>query len=819
MVNLDLEAISTSNEVIIEQFPTNYGFREFVSGSIYHSNDLKSISDSIETYGKNEQYQSYYILPQEIKEYISNNQGRLAGYTGAVNADYLIIDIDDSNLGQALNLAKTLLKSFEAKYEIDPGHIRTNFSGSKGFHIRIPAQLFGGFEYSQNLPDIHKNIAKELTQGIITIDESIYKHIGLIRIINSINQKSGLVAIPLTYREVSDLSIEQIMEMAKSPRTVEYIDPEDINTNESFATIKNEYSKAVKSGEIHLSKGISSEEITDFWSPKETGNRHDSLTKIVGHLIKNGLPDSSIRVITKLWNTTNNPPKEETLLNKEVEDLLKSYGKIKGEFWQIIRKQGSSPKIDISELEYLDFLSKIGFGKYYLKKGFEFVYIQKNIVHIVQSAQIKDYVLEYLKNLNNNSTPFKEQIQNVMISKSSHYLNDNKLELIKPVEVNLMRDTKDNARFFYKNCIVNISRDNGVTVEDYSNLDGLIWDTQVIQREFILDTQNKSIFEKFLLNVCRESVERLKSFKSMIGYLLHNYKDRANAKAIVLCDEKIPENGEPNGRTGKSLFGEAISRMKNSIRMDGKNINFTDKFAFQQIELNTEIMEFNDVNRAFNFERLFSVITDSITVEKKNGHAFSIPFERSPKILISTNYTLKGVGDSYNARMLEIEFSDYYNSRHQPIDDFKHRFFDEWDEPDWNKFDNFMISCVLLYLRESLVVSEPINIELRKLIDNTKPEFVEFAESELTNNLKINKNKFLESFKNSYPDFGRLLTQRTFTEWVRAFANYKGYNCGDLRSNSNSYYILRDSENDPLTEWNQKTPGNLISRPMFEKKD
>ena len=50
------------------------------------------------------------------------------------------------------------------------------------------------------------------------------------------------------------------------------------------------------------------------------------------------------------------------------------------------------------------------------------------------------------------------------------------------------------------------------------------------------------------------------------------------------------------------------------------------------------------MRKNFDFERLFSVITEGLTLEKKNKDAIKIPFNKSPKVSITTNYALKGDG-------------------------------------------------------------------------------------------------------------------------------------------------------------------------------
>ena len=65
-------------------------------------------------------------------------------------------------------------------------------------------------------------------------------------------------------------------------------------------------------------------------------------------------------------------------------------------------------------------------------------------------------------------------------------------------------------------------------------------------------------------------------------------------------------------------------------------------------------------------------LANDITVVKKNQNEMIIPFHQSPKIIISTNYTIAGSDDSTLVRQFEVEFSDHYNTSHRPIDEFGH---------------------------------------------------------------------------------------------------------------------------------------------------
>jgi phage/plasmid-associated DNA primase len=119
--------------------------------------------------------------------------------------------------------------------------------------------------------------------------------------------------------------------------------------------------------------------------------------------------------------------------------------------------------------------------------------------------------------------------------------------------------------------------------------------------------------------------------------------------------------------------------------------HFSKSFSFQSVTLVTAIIEVIDAIYKLNFDKLFSIITDDIAVEKNNQNKIIILFHQSHKVAISMNYTIEGADDSMLHRQFVIEFSDHYNKVHRPIDEFGHRFYDEWSKEEWNSFLNYMI--------------------------------------------------------------------------------------------------------------------------------
>ena len=761
----------------------NFNIIEYAEGGALHNCIFKNVNDKVNTDGKTDCYHTAFIHTKKIIEYANihkNEKGKptVKGYKDEVWAKELIIDFDieeenqQEDLDNLLEDLRKLLRTIESKYELDLKHIRINFSGRKGFHIRIPAILFGGFTPSENLPSQLKSIALELVEGM-RIDTSIYSHIFYIRYVNSKNSKSGLCAIPLTAQEVFNLSIDQIKELAKNPREIVQIEDEELEPNVALTELKEKSSSSKPNKKIK-----STEQTEDLWGNVPVGQRNKTLTKNVGRLIERKVMPNDILALVLLWNRSLNDPEDEGVVKSHVQRLINDYGVNLHTFW----KRNEKKEIVFSLVEFRKYLEAEGFAKTYLGKGYVFIKISNNIIKEVTLTQIKDHVLNYIRNIDN---PHKVEVEEAIL-RSTTVLEKDLIESITTLSPQINMDNKNKAVFYFNNSVVEVSKDE-IRTGDYKTTNGLVWESQVIKRDITIDDKTESDFEKFLFNVAGSNEEKFRSFQSAIGYLLHSYKDSSNAKVVVLCDEKVTEF--PDGRTGKSLFGKAISNVKRSVRIDGKNFTFDNRFTFQQVNLDTQVLEFNDVKKDFDFENLFSVITDDMSIENKGQKPFVIPFSKSPKILASTNYTIRGLGSSFRDRLFEIEFSDFYNEAHRPIDDFGKRFLDDWDESEWNAFYNFMFKCVKIYLDKGLIYPINVNLQMRKLIDSTSREFVEFMETQDLSDGRIKKILY-ENFQHNYPDY-LWLKQNTFSKWLKSYCEIRGLKLYENRSNGNTIVLIK----------------------------
>ena len=179
-------------------------------------------------------------------------------------------------------------------------------------------------------------------------------------------------------------------------------------------------------------------------------------------------------------------------------------------------------------------------------------------------------------------------------------------------------------------------------------------------------------------------------------------------------------------------------------------------------------------------------------MEKKNQNEMIIPFHQSPKIIISTNYTIAGSDDSTLDRQFVVEFSDHYNKSHRPIDEFGHRFFNEWSGEEWNSFNNYMIGCMQLYLNRGLVDCGHVNLERKKLIDSTSEEFAEFFEN-IELGKEVHKKILFENFKREYEEYEDMQPVR-FSRWIREAAKIKGVKVKERKTGMERYVRIGESE-------------------------
>ena len=485
----------------------------------------------------------------------------------------------------------------------------------------------------------------------------------------------------------------------------------------------------------------------------------------------------------------------EAVLNKvEEENSFK-------QFWT----KNDKGTIKIVHILFKMFLEDNGFYKYCPEgsRNYVFVKVTNNLIDHTSEKEIKDFILDHLLNLDDSS------IYNYFAD-HTRLFREEFLTLLSTIDIYFIEDTQDSAYLYYKNCAVQITKDS-IKPIDYLDLGGYVWKDHVIDRNFNMCKIQDCTYKTFISNICGKNEERINSMESTIGFLLHGHKNLSYCPAVILNDELISDN--PEGGTGKGLFMNALSHMKKVVTIDGKSFVFERSFAYQLVSADTQILVFDDVRKYFDFERLFSVVTEGLTLEKKNKDAIKIPFSKSPKIAITTNYAIKGAGNSFARRKWELELHQHYNKNHTPLDDFKKLMFGEWNDEEWCQFDNYMINCLQNYLANGLQKSRFVNLEIRQLSAATSHDFIEWCglldSNSVNTTLKVEerlyKHDLYIDFVSEYPDYApksKLTISRTrFYKWLVSYALFKeGVQPQEGRDSNGRWIIIKQKPKQPLHE-------------------
>lgn len=475
---------------------------------------------------------------------------------------------------------------------------------------------------------------------------------------------------------------------------------------------------------------------------------------------------------------------------KQVQEEIKENDDI---FWDVKILKSGEEKITVEPFKYAHFLMKNGFKKYYPETAEKptFVRVVENKVNLSSTEKIKDFVLNHLIAVG------EINVWNYC-SKSPYLFTEAHLNMIDSIHLEMLSDTKDFTFLPFLNGVVKVSK-QGTDLIGYIDVDGYIWEDQIITRNFKEVEDYKNDFEDFIEKVSNNDIERTKALRSTIGYLIHTHKDKTDQKAIIFNDEEINEN--PNGGSGKSLMLTALNYIRKVVKIDGKSFdpNKSD-FVYQRINLDTQIVSFDDVKRNFNFEQLFSLITEGIAVNRKNKDEIFIPFERSPKIVITTNYVINGTGHSHERRRHEIEFFQYFNNKVSPLDVYGRLLFDSWDDEDWNKFDNYMVSNIQLFLKKGLIQSKSINAEAKRFIQSTHISFYDWVDDEpIQTNVRIYNAEIMAKFTTDNKMF-KDIPPRRLIAWINSYANFKGYELVKERDHNGRYFQLVTEEKTKYTD-------------------
>ncbi|MCH2045949.1 MAG: CHC2 zinc finger domain-containing protein [Saprospiraceae bacterium] len=520
-------------------------------------------------------------------------------------------------------------------------------------------------------------------------------------------------------------------------------------------------------------------------------------------------------------------------------------------------KEGDAKyKYQFDYTNILEFLKNRGFGLYeYGVEKFRFIKQDNKVLEETTAHKIQRYVLNYTREID------EKPVVELLLRGGDQYLGQKKLQNMYMLTPEFNRSDKACMYLYFKNGFWKITKDE-IIQRPLSELPRHIWSNKIIDFEpeylgkpmasierdgddlkvELTEEAHKSHIAQFYLNsscfawkkkqeliesedgvkywVEREQPEKQTEeekqtcYQNLVakmiaaGYVLHDYIDYGNAKAVVCMDGIESEVGSSHGGTGKSVWAKQFKHLVPQVTIDGKKKNLEDdNHIYENVDERTQVILFDDVRVNFNFEFLFSHITTGITVNEKGVKRYNL---EPRKFIITTNHALNGEGNSYRRRQYYISFSDYYNGHRSLSDEFGCQLFHEWEHEQWNLFYNWIATCIQTYLRFGLEFKiDKGDVDRRKLRQKISENFLDWAglfynieEQGAFLNNKVEKDYACNKFLESYPQEKRFMNPRKFKQKLQMYAEYIGleFNPGvttkdrRIKSNSKEYLVLGNKD-------------------------
>lgn len=428
-----------------------------------------------------------------------------------------------------------------------------------------------------------------------------------------------------------------------------------------------------------------------------------------------------------------------------------------------------------------------------------YIHVRDNVVSRIKAKQITSFVAQWME-----EQGLDERLRDKVLR--SHDLPNNQTSTLRVRDdLDFSRATAAMQLFYFRNGWVEVTTD-GCTLHRYSELgDRFVWKESIIRHDyrqmppmFTVERLDDGTYHvnfadnppskllHFLVNASRlywrkedeEGLEltdaehteehlSLVSKMAAVGYLLHSHKSEAEAWAIICQDSTLGEiEDECNGRSGKSFFLKAVSRMLNAFPLEARVPSVVDnRFLFDGVTEATDLIVVDECHKNLNFDFFFGKITGDLRYEEKGNHPVLIPFARAPKLAFATNYVLRRHDPSTEGRLWPLVFSDFYHVATKKNDyretrtirdDFGCNLMGtDYSEADWQADIAFMVQCVQFYLslsaEEHRIMPPMSRIEKREQMAAVGKDFKQWADdyfAEDSGNLdcEIKCNEVLSSF-------------------------------------------------------------------------
>lgn len=562
-----------------------------------------------------------------------------------------------------------------------------------------------------------------------------------------------------------------------------------------------------------------------------------------------GNPKKDLRDYLEIWSS-----------KYEFKQMLNNA--VKAGFWDYDPKGN----VLLSTTNLLWFLKIHGFCKYkdIVSQQTKYIRVQDYVVKEYEGKEIREFVRRELQNLN-VGCPVIEA-----------YLNSKKctaavFDDMDTVDLDFNKATHDSRTFFFQNTAVRVWKDR-IDLIKHKDIENFAWDKSIIphkfqrkQPAFIINGEEIEIKHtlsnlfKVLINTSRmywreeyenrstlvEKTERLYREQNhfniagerltatekeeqmahlcnkifALGYIIHTYKLPSRARALWLMENKLTEEGESSGGSGKSFVISALETIGilSTVTLEGRDKKLTDNNHFMdRVSESTDLLLIDDANDELDFDRFYTMITNSITINPKGKASFQISFKEAPNVAFTSNFAPPRLDGSTERRLLPMVFSDYYHVQtpdndyhetHTIRNDFNNRELLDYDysEEEYNMDINFLIDCEQYYLtlaEMGIVKKPPMEMVYKRTQKkNMGDQFKDWADnfflvSSYNLDMFHQKSDLYDQYVRYLGIKGKPKTITNFMKALRAYAAFNDYkiNMPYLKGCYNGRIIRANSE-------------------------
>ena len=264
-----------------------------------------------------ESYLSAFCFGEDFRRLLTET-GSTAGFAGPCWSPWLWFDLDSEDLHYAHKDAGALAAFLVERYGVQPGELLLFFSGSKGFHVGLPTALWSPAPSA----DFHRTArrfaehAAELAS--VTIDVGVYDRVRAFRAPNSRHPKTGLHKRPLSFDELTGISLDRILELARQPApfTLPEVtgtsDQADADWQAAAALVEQEAeAKAVRRAAGNGAPTLNRATLDFIRHGADQGDRHRLLFSAAANLAEFGCPPAlAVALLEEPSLDSGLPPKE-----------------------------------------------------------------------------------------------------------------------------------------------------------------------------------------------------------------------------------------------------------------------------------------------------------------------------------------------------------------------------------------------------------------------------------------------------------------------------------------------------------------------------